>query len=114
MYNNLLIYRNELKMRSIPKYRTVGIVVELILSKVIFKHNAEIIPFLKDVFSMECKNYVIKSRTLIVSKVCREIEQIENLSNINKKLYKFVCGQIQLIQENSVLKKKNDFDGWID
>lgn len=50
MYNNLILYRNELKNKNIPKYKIVGIVVELIFSKEIFKSNKEVGIFLKDVF----------------------------------------------------------------
>ena len=41
MYNNLLLYRNELKIKSIPKYKIVGIVTELLYSKKIFSRNSE-------------------------------------------------------------------------
>lgn len=113
MYNNLLLYRNELKIKSIPKYKFVGIVTELLYSKIIFSRNSDITEFLKDVFSIEYRSYVFKSRTLIVAKTCRYIEDIESVSSFQKKLYKFVCDQITILQNNEN-SKKNTFDGWID
>ncbi len=114
MFNNLLLYRNELKIKSIPKYKILGIVTELLYSKEVFSHNSEIIDFLKDVLSLEYKSYVIKSRTLIVAKTCRYIEGIESTSLFQKKLYKYICDKIEQLQDEDNLKKKNAFDGWID
>lgn len=112
MYNNLLLYRNELKIKSIPRYKIIGIVVELLYSKKIFSRNSEIAKFLNDVFSIEYRDYIFKSRTLIVAKTCRYIEDIESIASFQKKLYKFVCDQIVILQNNEN-PKKNTFDGWI-
>lgn len=113
MYNNLLLYRNELKIKSIPKYKIIGIVTELLYSKKIFSRNSEIIGFLQDVFSIKYRNYVFKSRTLIVAKTCKYIEDSENTSFFQKRLYKFVCEQIINLQDDEI-PKKNTFDGWIE
>lgn len=115
MYNNLLLYRNELKIKSIPKYKIIGIVTELLFSKKIFSHNSEIANFIKEVFLIEYKSYILKSRTLIVAKTCRSIESMENYVLLQKKLYKFVCEKIEQLQnEDDIKKTKNTFDGWID
>lgn len=115
MNNNLLLYRNELKIKNIPKYKILGIITELIFSTEIFSRNLEIKEFLKDVLSTEYKDYVMKSRTLIVAKICRQITSVENCSDAQKKLYKFVCNKIdQLYSDEEVNKKKNTFDGWMD
>ena len=113
MYNNLLLYRNELKIKSIPKYKIVGIVTELLYSKKMISRNSEIIAFLQEVFSIEYRSYVFKSRTLIVAKTCRYIEETESTTSFQKKLYKFVCEQITNLQDDEN-PKKNTFDGWIE
>ena len=47
MYKELILFRNELKNKSIPKYKIIGIVSELLLSKQIFAKNADIEEFKK-------------------------------------------------------------------
>ena len=114
MYNNLLLYRNELKIKSIPKYKFVGIVAELLYSRKIFSHNPDIISFLKEVFAIEYRDYVFKSRTLIVAKTCRYIEETDNISTFQKSLYKFVCNELLKFQDDDNTKRNNTFDGWLD
>lgn len=115
MYTNLLLYRNELKIKSIPKYKIIGITTQLLFSKKIFARNSDINDFIKDLMDIEFKSYVLRSRTLIVAKTCRNIENMENYSLFQKKLYKFVCDKIERFQsEEGMNKQKNDFDGWID
>ena len=113
MYNNLILYRNELKNKNIPKYKIVGIVVELIFSKEIFKSNKEVGIFLKDVFNIEFKGYVMKSRAIIVSKVCKEILNDMN-SEYRNKLIEFINKQIEFFKNsNNIKEKRNEFNGWI-
>lgn len=109
MYNNLLLYRNELKIKSIPRYKVVGIVSELLYSDKIFVCNSEIKEFLKEVFSVEYKD--VKSRTLLIAEMVKHIEETENISSFQKKLCKFVCDKIQALQDGK--SEKNIFDGWI-
>ena len=113
MYNNLILYRNELKNKNIAKYKIVGIVVELIFSKEIFKNNKEIAVFLKDVFNIEFKSYVMKSRTMIVSKVCKKILDDSNV-NYKNRLIDVINEQIEILKNsNNIKEKRNEFDGWI-
>lgn len=113
MYNNLILYRNELKNKNIPKYKIVGIVVELIFSKEIFKSNKEVGIFLKDVFNIEFKSYVMKSRTIIASKLCKEILNDMN-SQYKNKLIEFINKQIDFLKNSDNIKeKRNEFNGWI-
>ena len=57
MYRNLVLYRNELKNTVVPRYKTIGIVAELLMSKEIFSKNTEISDFLSAVFSTKYKEY---------------------------------------------------------
>lgn len=115
MYTNLLLFRNELKNRNIPRYRLIGIIVELLLSKEVFKRNSEIASFVKDIFGVELKAYILKSRTMIMAKICRDIHSLDNPSSCQKKLYDFVDSKIeQLKKEEGIKAKKNEFDGWLD
>ena len=113
MYENLILYRNELKNKNIPKYKIIGIIVELIFSKEIFKSNKEIGIFLKEVFNIEFKNYVMKSRTMIVSRVCKKILDDANI-NYKNRLIEFINKQIDVLKNsNDIKEKRNEFDGWI-
>ena len=112
MYKELILFRNELKNKSIPKYKIIGIVSELLLSKQIFVKNADIEEFLRDVFGMKFKNYLYKSRTMIVARVTKEIVKLEMDSNYRNKLYKFIQKKIDETKDKEE-KEKNDLDRWI-
>lgn len=114
MYTNLILYRNELKNKSIAKYKIIGITSELIFSKKIFRKNRELEKFLKDVFNIEFKDYVMKSRTMIVARVSREVFSCENNEVYRKQLIQFINVQIDIIKNDENIKeKKNEFNGWI-
>lgn len=115
MYTSLLLFRNELKNKNMPQYKLIGIVVELLLSKEIFKRNSEIAAFIKETFDIELKLYILKSRTMIVAKICRSIHNMNIPSSCQKKLYEFVNEKIeQLKKEGDIKDKKNEFDGWLE
>lgn len=55
MYKNLILYRNELKNKVLPKYKILGIVTEIILSKELFQKNVDLKPFLENVLGSPIK-----------------------------------------------------------
>ena len=111
MYNNLILYRNELKNKLIPKYKLIGIVSSLLLSKEIFQKNTDIDVFVKEVFSIELKPYLLKSRTLTVTKISKLIFSIEDDRSYKNKLYSFVQKCIDSMVDLDK-KKKNQLDRW--
>lgn len=114
MYKNLVLYRNELKNKTIPKYKLIGIVTELIYSKKIFKRNKDIKTFVNDIFDIELKDYILKSRTMIVAKISKEIVYSENTNLYKSALNNFINNQINIIKkEGNIKDKKNEFDGWL-
>lgn len=114
MYKNLILYRNELKNKTIPKYKLIGIITELIYSKKIFKRNKDIKTFINDIFDIELKDYILKSRTMIVAKISKEIAYSENANVYKSALNNFINDQINLIKkEDNIKEKKNEFDGWL-
>lgn len=114
MYNELLLFRNELKNKLIYKYKLLGILTQLIYSKKIFKKNSEISEFLNDVFGIMFKDYILKSRTNIVANLTKHILSSENKNDSIKKLYTFIENKIeQLKREENIKEIKNEFDGWI-
>ena len=83
MYKELILFRNELKNKFIPKYKLIGIVSELLLSKQIFLKNMDIEDFLMEVFGLKFKAYLYRSRTMIVARVTKEIIAI-NVDVLNR------------------------------
>lgn len=116
MYKNLVIYRNELKNNIVPKYKLIGVVVEMILSKELFKKNSDLVVFLADILGLNVKSYLLKSRTLITAYCCRCISKCEDkeYAALKKRLYVYIDSRIeQLKEENKLKSEKNQFDGWI-
>ena len=108
----LKIYRNELKNTKPPKYKLIGIVSEIILSEELFKQNIDTKSFLKEVFNKEFNEYVYASRTSIVSRTIRLIEDCDDdkiYLDYKNNLYKFVVKNIG----NSKSNNNNTFDGWL-
>lgn len=109
MNKQLILYRNELKNTKIQTYKLVGIVCEIVLSKEIFKNNSEIEEFIVNVFNLKFKNYLYKSRTLLVARLTREILKNDSYAKQTKLLYKFIVSKID---EDSI-NTNNQFDGWL-
>lgn len=107
--NDLIIYKNELKNSKPARYKVIGIVSKMLLSKELFKRNTEINEFLKFVFHIEYKEYVMASRTLILARTVRFIEILSDDEYISckKRLYKYIDTKI------ANPNKKNTFDGWL-
>lgn len=112
MYTDLIIFRNELKNKTIPKYKIVGIVSQLLLSRKIFPANIDIEKFLEDIFKLKFKTYLFKSRTLIIARMTREILSSENDNIYKNRLYQFVQEKIENLKAE-IKNEKNEFDGWI-
>ena len=112
VYTDLILFRNELKNKTIPKYKIIGIVSQLLLSRKIFPANIDIEKFLNDIFELEFKTYLFRSRTLIVARVTREILSSENDNVYKNKLYNFVQEKIENLKKETK-NEKNEFDGWI-
>jgi hypothetical protein len=107
--NELVIYRNELKNSKPARYKVIGIVSKMLLSKDLFMKNTEINEFLKCVFQIEYKEYVMSSRTLIVARTVRLIEGFSDNEYLicKKRLYKYIDSLI------TNPNQKNIFDGWL-
>jgi len=116
MYNDLVMFRNELKNKIIPKYKLIGIVVELVLSRELFPKNSDLKKFTKNIFSIEYKEYVMKSRTMILARLSRLIEQTpdKELNEMKKKLYDFILLALDVYKSNGKTNaEKNPFSGWL-
>ncbi|MDW0114362.1 hypothetical protein QT711_14285 [Sporosarcina saromensis] len=106
----LVLFKNELKSTRPSRYKLLGIVSQIILSNELYKKNNDMKDFLKYVFNLEFKDYVMASRTLILARTVRYIEKCseENYLIYKKRLYKYVDQKIEF-KDN----EKNIFDGWL-
>lgn len=85
-----------------------GICVAILYSKEIFKRNKDINFFLKEVFNIEFLPYVMKSRTLIVARVTRELKKKnkEELIQIQKNVIQY------FVQDNNRDVKSSNKKGY--
>lgn len=107
-------YQSELRSKNISKYKMIGIVVEMLLSKELFPRNESVSTFLNETFNIHYKEYVLKSRTTIVARCVRDIFGAdENLFEMHrKKLLDFVKSDID-VKTNS--KNRSDsIHKWMD
>lgn len=92
MNDSLIIYLNELKNKIVPKYKIIGITTQLIFSTSMYKRNSDIEPFLSEIFNLSFRPYVIKSRTLIASRVSRVISESDSsdIELVKRNLYSYL------------------------
>ena len=87
------------------KFKLYGIYVDLLLSRKIFAHNEDIKPFCEQ-NDLKFKDYVYRSRTLLVSRVIRSIEKADMQTLI---LYKKNAEKItEKLVSNREANKKQD------
>ena len=92
MITNLVLYRNELKNKTIHTYKLLGILNELILSKEIFKSLDEISIFIEKVYNLEVKYnskdlYLKDINNLVINK--NKFNKKEILNFINNKIKEY-------------------------
>lgn len=108
------VYRNILENKKIYKFQMAGIVSDFIFSKELFIKNSDISIFLNVVFDLKFKDYVMKSRTLIVSRTIKKIcNSDENtISYYRKQLLSFVNDN-WYSDEKISSNKKNNLSEWV-
>lgn len=112
MYTKLILFRNELKNKQVHTYKLIGIVSELIFSKEVFQKNKDISTFTQDVFNITYKDYVVKSRTMVVAKISRLLHLCDNETMYNEKLLIFINETIEKFKTNEK-EQKSSLSGWI-
>ncbi|EFD04340.1 hypothetical protein HMPREF0631_1368 [Peptostreptococcus anaerobius 653-L] len=113
MYSSLVIFRNELKSKNVQKYKIIGIISEIILSKKLFVKNSEIDEFVYEILGVSFKDYVYKSRTMVVAKITRIIYNSDEMHKFQKSTYVYVSKKIEEYKELNNKGNGNSFDGWI-
>ena len=110
-YLSTFATKSETKSIDIMRINLYGLMSAVILSKTIFKRNSEISVFL-ELVNITVKDYVMKSRTLLLSRIIRDIEKMDadQLKKIQKETVNYLFS-IQDIQEvTSKKNKRNSID----
>ena len=80
---------NKLEKIENKYYELYPIVVMLIIKKSYFKRNNDLMELLK-IFNLEFKDYVMKSRTLLLARILREIEKIKDIDDVVLNIKKII------------------------
>lgn len=112
MIERLILYRNELKNKNIYKYKLIGILVELLYSRELFPKNRNIGDFLLEIFGIQYKEYVMRSRGLIISRICKLFVEENKNKEYAKQILSFVNSKI-LELSKSRQNNKDALKGWI-
>ena len=94
-------------------YELYPIVVMLIIKKNYFKRNNDLIELLK-IFNLEFKDYVMKSRTLLLARILREIEKIKDVDDVVLNLKKILIKNINEEDRTAQNKGKNRDKKYLD
>lgn len=86
--NIVHLYRNQ----KVSKETFIGLVVCLVLDKNILHTNSETADFIKYIFNIEFPAYIIKSRTLMIARLCRLLNSSDSktIEKYSNNIYKFV------------------------
>ncbi|CAI1523037.1 hypothetical protein [Serratia fonticola] len=110
------------KQGNIAKESFLGLVVTLMLSKEIFKNNSDVASYAKEVFNIHFLPYAVRSRTLMVAKLCRVIINYNEITvkKISIKTYQYINEHFVIEDENRIISSKNyktnaldNMDKWI-
>ena len=94
-------------------YELYPIVVMLVIKKNYFKRNNDLIELLK-IFNLEFKDYVMKSRTLLLARILREIEKIKDVDDVVLNLKKILIKNINEEDRTAQNKGKNRDKKYLD
>ena len=94
-------------------YELYPIVVMLVIKKNYFKRNDDLIELLK-IFNLEFKDYVMKSRTLLLARILREIEKIKDVDDVVLNLKKILIKNINEEDRTVQNKGKNTDKKYLD
>ena len=98
-------YIKNLKDEELIRLESFSVVVSFILSKEVFKTNIELKEFMEKI-GVECKPYLLKSRTAMVARAVRIVEKAEKQQLLN--YIDFISEKLNKIpeEEKTQIKKK--------
>ena len=95
----------DINIISDNKNELYSILIQLLLSRKVFKNSNEKREFIENVLGIKIANYAYKSKTILIGKVINEINsmEIEHAFKLNKKVNKFL---LDLINANRILNRE--------
>lgn len=102
-------------MKGTKKHVLLGVSSSIILSKEIFPKNDDLKIFLKETYNLEFRDYVFKSRTLIVARVIRHINKLESndTEKLRKSLLLFIDKLLNINASKNTSKSDIRLSNWI-
>lgn len=99
----------EISCVSEYKNEVYEILIPLILSRQVFKNSKELKIFVNEVIHLDIPNYLFKSRTLLLGRVLKEINdiEIEEAVKINHNIIEFI-DSIQNTNNNEEVRTKSE------
>lgn len=79
----------QFKTKRFSKENFIGLIVCILLNKDIFSYNHEVSKFIKLSFDLQLPLYAVRSRTLMVAKICRHLVNFneKEIDRLNNKIY---------------------------
>ena len=112
LYNQLVLFRNNLKFKTIYDFQLIGILSELCFNNVI--EHKELKDLICNSYNVETEvNDVTRLYFCLLNKFKKE-DLAKEKEIFRKNLYKWVSEKIDTIKkENNIKEKKDMLDGWI-
>ncbi|MGK8607626.1 hypothetical protein ACRS42_21480 [Bacillus thuringiensis] len=113
LFNKIVSLKN-IKSESTLRIYLYGYSTEIILSTDIFPSNKELIEFIT-AMGLEFRDYVYACRTVVVSRVIREIEkkEIQDLETLRDKLIEYIANKFNYSYTIEKVRSKKETNNYV-
>ena len=117
--HDLYKYISLLKESGTSKEMLLGVAVTLFFNKDIFIKNKDLSSFIVSSFSLVLPQYIVKSRTLMIAKICRVIYFSDEKSlkqyrkNIITELNSILYPEDSMNVKKTSSNKRSNMDSWV-
>lgn len=112
LYNQLVIYRNVLKFKTVYDYQLIGILSELCFTDII--SGIDLKEIINSTYNTETEITDTTKLFFCLLKKIKNDDLVKNKEVFRKELYKWICEKVENLKtENNIKDKPNMLDGWI-